>query len=749
MLSTLLKAMQLTLLAASPPSGLRVSYFNNAMLLPRNETALARCSRIDALSALAPLDSASLPSGCGGHSGSLFAARWDGTFAKGALHPGTIYDVALRANVPVRLWVRTWKLIDEWTNGGAGATPAQEPLLLESPWNFTAAADLDYSVRLEALVGAAGDDGAAAPLPSVQLLWRQHGVNVSYVPVPDVVMLPIVRASEMKRQALQRKLARGWNTWHRASAAAHVHLPTGFGLSLSLRRGDGGDTPAATPAPAPPPPAQCGAALYLNDTGCFGNGISGSKPVASVGECCALCQATPRCAVAVWNGPVGQGKHYDSTCNLKFSGSCKSPITGQTFMRVRPEPPSPPPAPTPPTPAPASTLIWTAVDHCHDAQGQPSTSEADCKVRPGAHAYDGSYTTITQRVIGGALNFTISSAHLEGGGDDELLLLVRANDTAAAAAARWHLAAEGSFGFFDCPMHSLCGTVDSPSANGTTLVAHPAGFDDVTVRAVPPPSAISSSSLRATAAIAAKAAGGQELVLSFDGSGLACLVVGGSAAAAAAVTDTAHCAVLMDAAAARHEAAMEADYPSATSGANRHVADALRAVVGWNVMWDPRVKVIAPVSRDMGVQPYAIWLWDTFFLSLLAGESSMDLAFSNVIEVTRPTVYGDVPGIRTANEVALDRSKPYVGALVVREHYRRWGKAWLVDLLFDDLLIWWVVVVVTFPPANSFPSLSSTALLFKLRVLTLAPLEFDPGQIGSATGAHCPSVAAAMAAAVA
>jgi hypothetical protein len=666
--------------SSDPSSGLRATYFDNAMLLPRNEAALAPCGRVDALSALVPLDTSALP--CGGPD--LFSARWDGAFAPGALAGGGNYDLAVRANVPVRLWVRTWKLVDAWSNGGGagggggsgGSAPpaaagneSSSTTLLESPWNFTVASNLEYTVRLEALAAAA-PAGATAPLPSVQLLWRRHGAGADYEAVPDAALAPTVREPERQRQALQRTLARGWNTWHRASAAAHVHLPSGFGVLLSLQHGGGAPTapsplpptPTPAPAPAPAPPAQCGS--YLNNTGCVGNGIPGSAPVDSMAACCALCQAQPRCAVASWNGPVGQGKHRDdSTCNLKFSGLCQAHIEGQTFVRVRPDTAAP-------TPTPAAALRWDHVDKCAD--------EAQCAVRPGAHAYNGSYTFITQRAPGRALNFTIESAHLDGGGGNELLLLVRANDTGAAAAlGEWHVLADASFGFFDCPLHgagagagaaSLCGTVDRVSADGASLVARPAGFDKLTARAVAP-AAAAAAAPAAGAAPAAAAAGATSaatassaaaapsadaphtLSLAFDAHGLACLVVGG--AAAAEVTDTAHCAALMAAAAQRFEEGMDADYPraSATAGQpsnnrNRDVADALRAVVGWNIMWDSRVKVVAPVSRDFGVQPYALWLWYVRYSPLATYELNCCL----VLQLTRDSLLYllAVPGTPTS-----------------------------------------------------------------------------------------------------
>ena len=74
-------------------------------------------------------------------------------------------------------------------------------------------------------------------------------------------------------------------------------------------------------------------------------------------------------------------------------------------------------------------------------------------------------------------------------------------------------------------------------------------------------------------------------------------------------------------------------------------------------------------------------LWDTYFCTLLASEASKELAYSNLIEITRPTVRGNVPGFRTAGTTVSDRSKPYVGAFITLAHYNRFGDQWIVELL--------------------------------------------------------------------
>ena len=57
--------------------------------------------------------------------------------------------------------------------------------------------------------------------------------------------------------------------------------------------------------------------------------------------------------------------------------------------------------------------------------------------------------------------------------------------------------------------------------------------------------------------------------------------------------------------------------------------------------------------------------------------------YTNLIEITRPTVAGNVPGFRTAVASVQDRSKPFVGALVLEQLYGKFQDRWIVELLFD------------------------------------------------------------------
>lgn len=79
-------------------------------------------------------------------------------------------------------------------------------------------------------------------------------------------------------------------------------------------------------------------------------------------ECCAMCQAHPHCAAAVWNAGT------DRWCNLKWSSAKqKHSKAGEQLVQIRPPGP-PPPGPTPPPampkhpvkPPPATQPDWGA-----------------------------------------------------------------------------------------------------------------------------------------------------------------------------------------------------------------------------------------------------------------------------------------------------------------------------------------------------------------------------------------------------
>src|SRR6266545_211704 len=123
------------------------------------------------------------------------------------------------------------------------------------------------------------------------------------------------------------------------------------------------------------------------------------------------------------------------------------------------------------------------------------------------------------------------------------------------------------------------------------------------------------------------------------------------------------------------------------------VFEALQSVMAWNTIFDPRNnRVISPVSR-LWSKPwggYVLFCWDTFFAAYMAGVSNKDLAYANAIEIVREkTPKGFVPNFAQGKGWnSYDRSQPPVGSLVVLDLYRKYGEAWFLEEVFDDLLTW-------------------------------------------------------------
>jgi hypothetical protein len=430
----------LALLAVSAASAtLCARFYDNAMLLGKPKCSLPS---IDPL--LNITDASHLP--CPGMKWGLTSVRFDGMFVGGEI--GQDYEFAVNTNGRTRFWIHAWKMVDVWVTPGATNQ-------LTGIWNFTKTAGVNYPVRLEFQVDLQETKSAV-----VQILWRKTGTT-QFIPLPDSALIPTVLPAELQRQSMQAGLARGWNTWHRASAMAHVHLPTGFGVQLAL-------VDAQT-----------------------------------------------------------QGKKTS----------------------------------------------WNAVDKC--------LMEEDCKIRPGRHTLNGSFTEITGRLRGKAdptpLNVTISTAHLDASGDSVVILLQANNtevdpDISVLVSPSW---------YFDCG--DYCGNITVTGIGPAAAVqVQPAGFAPMRLAAV-------GSGQRASTTDK----DGQSMTVGFTG-GLACLVaspmtVGVTArmsyANANLPSTTAECQKLVEQGQAAYDAELEKRYPRANAGGKRDVIEAIRSVMGWNTMY--------------------------------------------------------------------------------------------------------------------------------------------------------------------
>lgn len=121
--------------------------------------------------------------------------------------------------------------------------------------------------------------------------------------------------------------------------------------------------------------------------------------------------------------------------------------------------------------------------------------------------------------------------------------------------------------------------------------------------------------------------------------------------------------------------------------------DALHTSLAWDTIYEPEKRqVCSPVSRlwNLNWGGYVLFCWDTYFAAMMALSENPDLAMANALSITREkTENGFVPNFGAANDFkSRDRSQPPVGALAVREIYRKTRDKAFVETLFDDLLTW-------------------------------------------------------------
>ncbi len=120
---------------------------------------------------------------------------------------------------------------------------------------------------------------------------------------------------------------------------------------------------------------------------------------------------------------------------------------------------------------------------------------------------------------------------------------------------------------------------------------------------------------------------------------------------------------------------------------------ALQNTLAWNVIYEPNSQsVMTPVSRIWSVSRggFVLFCWDTYFASYLHAVDNKELAYANSIEMTNAiTESGFIPNIYQANGFkSRDRSQPPVGAITVKEIYRKYREKWFLDETYPKLLTW-------------------------------------------------------------
>lgn len=134
-------------------------------------------------------------------------------------------------------------------------------------------------------------------------------------------------------------------------------------------------------------------------------------------------------------------------------------------------------------------------------------------------------------------------------------------------------------------------------------------------------------------------------------------------------------------------------------GDNYDVFNAMQSVLAWDNIYDPSIrKVITPVSRNWNVNwshhpdfgGFVLFCWDTYFAGMMLSLENKELAYANVVEITNSiTEKGFVPNFYSGNDLkSRDRSQPPVGSMAVWTIYQKYKEKWLLELVYDKLLAW-------------------------------------------------------------
>jgi glycogen debranching enzyme len=120
---------------------------------------------------------------------------------------------------------------------------------------------------------------------------------------------------------------------------------------------------------------------------------------------------------------------------------------------------------------------------------------------------------------------------------------------------------------------------------------------------------------------------------------------------------------------------------------------AIESALAWNTIFEPAFgRVVSTVGRLWNEEygGYCLFGWDNFFLAYVSTLFSRDLALANFAEHLRSkTGDGFIPNDDRGNGTkSWDHSQAPVGALMLREIYRKYSERWLLESAFDDLLEW-------------------------------------------------------------
>lgn len=120
---------------------------------------------------------------------------------------------------------------------------------------------------------------------------------------------------------------------------------------------------------------------------------------------------------------------------------------------------------------------------------------------------------------------------------------------------------------------------------------------------------------------------------------------------------------------------------------------AMQTILAWNTVYDAANKrVITPVSRlwNRGWGGFVLFDWDTYFAGYMCSYFNKDLAYANMVEITKAiSEQGFIPNYQAPfGNYSWDRSEPPVAAILILDIYKRYKERWFLEEVYDELLTW-------------------------------------------------------------
>lgn len=124
-------------------------------------------------------------------------------------------------------------------------------------------------------------------------------------------------------------------------------------------------------------------------------------------------------------------------------------------------------------------------------------------------------------------------------------------------------------------------------------------------------------------------------------------------------------------------------------GKSPEAYEAMQTVLAWTTIYDPNnSRIINPVSRTFS-NDWVLFGWDTYFAAYMLSLDNKALAYANAIAITKEiTDRGFVPNNTQYGHKSEDRTEPQVGSIVVREIYRKYKEKWFLQEVYNELLSW-------------------------------------------------------------